>query len=98
MKILTHNVQVPPLTDQQEMLGAYRTLFDSLCVPHTMPFEANPNGFSHPIEAENAKLSNDFFNTMMVVRQLLIDRINVQLTNVRVSSSMVTFVFSYEES
>lgn len=97
MKLTSHSVAVPPLTDIQEMMGAYKGLFDMLNLPNTMPFAAS-SGFTHPIPEENEKLTGEFFNAMMTVKQLMIDRISVKLHDTRINSHMITFVFSYEES
>lgn len=93
---MTHSVHVPPLTDVQEMLGAYRGLFEALGIPNDMPFPIS-QGFTHPIEAENTKLTSAFFNTMTIMKQLTIDKVNVQLDSTRVTGESVLFVFSYNE-
>lgn len=97
MKLITHSVKVPPLTDVEQMLGCYRALFDMLGIPNSMPFPLG-SGFTHPVEAENQKMMTDFYNTKIVVDQLKRDRINVKLHDCRVNTIVATFIFSYEES
>lgn len=97
MKQITHSVQIPPLTDVEQLLGCYRALFDMLGLPNSMPFPLG-SGFTHPVEAENTKLMTAFYNTKIVVEQLMRDRISVKLADCRVNQIMVTFIFSYQES
>lgn len=97
MKSATHTIGVPPLTNIEEMLANYKGLFNALGIPNQIPFEAQ-SGFSHPIPEENSKLTNDFFVTMMTVKQLTIDKVNVSLVDARVSQQTVTFVFHFQEA
>lgn len=97
MKSVTHVIGVPPLTDVQEMLANYKGLFNALNVPNEIPFQAQ-SGFSHPIPEENEKLTNEFFTTMMIVKQLTIDKVHVKLVDARVSQKSITFVFHFQEA
>jgi len=96
-KTATHSVSLPPLTDVQEMLGNYKALFDTLGCPNAMPFVAQ-SGFTHPIPEENEKLTNEFFVTMMTIKQLMTSKVNVILIDTRVTGSTVMFVFSFREA
>lgn len=98
-KTFTHSVRVPPMTDVPEMVGAYRSLFETQqidCSCLGMMFMPNPNGFTHPIETENQILVADFMNTMSLIQSAVYSYGKVKLTNVRAVSSSLTFVFDYE--
>lgn len=97
MKQITHNVRIPPLTDIEQMMGCYRALFSMLGLPNAMPFPMG-SGFTHPVEAEQSKMMTDFYNTKIVVEQLMRDRISVKLADCRVGESVAVFIFTYEES
>lgn len=99
MKLLTHVVAVPPLTNVEEMLGAYKTLMQTIGIGDVdqMPFPPSA-GFTHPIPEENQKLTNDFFNTSRVLQQLVRDKVFVHLRDTRVSMTTVTFIFGYDEA
>jgi len=84
------------MTDVEQMMGAYRALFDMLGLPNAMPFPY-VDQFTHPIEDEQKKLMTDFYNTKIIVEQLMRDRISVKLDDCRVNSAVATFVFSYQE-
>lgn len=97
MKLTTHSVAVPPLTDVEQMMGLYKALFDMLGLPNAMPFPVCSE-FTHPIEESQQRLMTDFYNTKIIVQQLMRDRISVKLDDCRVNTNMATFVFSYQES
>lgn len=99
MKLLTHVVAVPPLTDTQEMLGAYKSLMMTIGIKgaEQMPHPLS-SGFTHPIPEENQKLTNEFFNTNRVLQQLVRDKVNVHLRDTRVSMTTVTFIYGYDEA
>lgn len=97
--IFSHSVRVPLNTDMPEMIGAYRALFESQqidCSSLGGMFPPNPNGFTHPIETENQVLLADFMQTMPLIQSAVYSYGKVTLTNVRSTSSSITFLFSYE--
>lgn len=96
MKTFTHNVPVPHLTDVQELLGMYQGLFTALGISHNMSYPLVEK-FSHPIPEENDKLTKDFFNTMITLKQVLLNKTNVQVANVVVNSVMLTILINYKE-
>lgn len=96
LKTTTHNVRIPPLTDVEQLIGGYKSLFNALGIPNEIPMPA-VEGFTHPIPAENEKLTADFFTSMMAFKQLKIDKVNVKLVNTRINAAMLVFVFTYEE-
>lgn len=96
MKTFSHNVPVPPLTDIQELLGMYQGLFNALGISHNMNFPLVEK-FAHPIKSENDKLTKDFFNTMITLKQVLLNKVNVQVTNIVANSAMLTILINYKE-
>ncbi|MNM27101.1 hypothetical protein D3C81_375850 [compost metagenome] len=99
MKLFSHMVTIPPLTDVQEMLGSYKALFITIGIgkAEEMAFPV-AGGFTHPIPEENQRLTNDFFNTSRVLQQLVRDKVNVHLSGTRVQGVTVTFMFGYNEA
>ena len=97
-RTFSHSVSVPPLTDVPEMLGAYGTLFQSLGISFAQqfPFPLS-TGFTHPIPEENKKLTNEFFMTSMQLKSAQDMNGPLSFVNASVSSSMVTFIFQYNE-
>lgn len=61
-----------------------------------MPFEPQAC-FTHPIEQEQARLLNDFMNSMQLLssKQMMVGTLT--LTDTRVQNTQATFMFSYEE-
>lgn len=96
MKTFTHNVPVPQLTDVQQLLGMYQGLFTALGISHEMNFPLVEQ-FTHPIQSENDKLVNDFFNTMMTMKQVVLNKTNIKVSNIVVNQVMLTIIISFEE-
>lgn len=99
MKLFSHTVAIPPLTDMAEMMGGYKALFLTLGIgkAEEMAFPI-AGGFTHPIPEENQRLTNDFFNTSRLLQQLVRDKVNVHLRDMRSNMTSVTFMFGYNEA
>jgi hypothetical protein len=95
-KYFSHQVSIPALTDVPEMMGAYLSLFLQIGIKATMPFEPQAC-FTHPIEHENTKLTNEFFSTMNLLSIMGMNHGELTLTDTRMHGSQVVFVFSYNE-
>lgn len=61
-----------------------------------MPF-APQACFTHPIEHENTKMTNEFFNAMNLLSIQNLNKGTLTLTTCRVQNTQVTFIFSYNE-
>lgn len=98
IKVQTHNVRIPPVTDTAQLLGIYGALFGALGIgmPSDYPF-APVAGFTHPIAEENAKMTKDFMGTKTLLESLRARYINVHLIEARVANSMVVFKIGFEE-
>lgn len=91
---VTHSVYVPPLTDQTEFLGCYKTLLDTLGIKNNIPV-GGVNSFSHPIPEENDRLTSEFMSTMQILRSLVLDFPKIECVNVRVTGTSATFTLAY---
>lgn len=99
VRTFSHMVRVPIMTDVPQMIGAYRTLFESCgvnCSALGTYFPASV-GFTHPIETENQKLLADFMQTMPLIETAMLSYGSIQLINVRTTESTVNFIFQYKE-
>lgn len=95
----THVVQLPPNTDVQEMLGAYKNLFEIQQVDTTLLklFPNNAQGFSHPIPECNKILTDDFLATMQNIEASKLEHGTIYLENFTVNANSVVFIFFYLE-
>lgn len=85
------------MTDVPEMIGAYHSLFSILGVYIGDAVFPPQTGFTHPIEKENAKMTAEFMETMLVIKGALATHFNLALDNSRVVNNRLTFVFKTVE-
>lgn len=93
----TINVQIPPLTDTNEMLGTYANLFIARGITHCIPF-VSTGRFTHPIPESATKLLNDFMLVSEQLHQLTLQYKNLEVVDARVTGKMAIFVISMEET
>ena len=96
LKYFSHSVAIPQLTDVPEMLGAYLSLFTQIGIIASMPFEPQAC-FTHPIEHENQRMTNEFFQAMNILSVMNLNKGTLTLADTRVQNTQVTFFFSYNE-
>lgn len=97
-KTFTHNIQLPPNTDNAELGGAYKALLEAVGVNASLiPFEVNPNGFTHPIAECNQILTRDYMATMQLLQSSVLQHGAVYLENMTFRLNTVVFVFYYME-
>jgi hypothetical protein len=95
-KTFSHSVSIPPLTDVEQFMGAYGSLFTQLNIAHSMPFPP-ATGFTHPDEETNKTMTMEFFEAMRQLKDSVAMYGSISLNNAIVGSSMVTFIFQYKE-
>lgn len=95
--VKSHLVRIPPLTDVTQMLGAYRGLLLALGIANNLIYPVQGQ-FTHPIPEENQRMTADFMNTMLTLKQIKIDHPDVFLSDCRVHGTSVWFTFTYEET
>jgi hypothetical protein len=97
-KVFTHNIQIPPNTNLEELGGAYKALLEAVGVKASLiPFEANPQGFTHPIEECNKILTRDYMATMQLLQSSVLHHGAVYLENLTFHANSAVFVFFYME-
>lgn len=92
--VFTHVVTVPHLTDVPQFLGAYKNLLNTLGISNEIPFEAS-QGFTHPIEESQNKLTQDFMQSMIILKHKSEASGPVICDDVRIGNTTITFVFSH---
>lgn len=99
VKIVTHNIQIPPNTDMQELGGAYRALFSTLGVSNTdvIPFPEHTGGVTHPIQECLDKLTSEYMQTMSVVQGLMLEHGALNFENMTFNGLTAVFAFNYTE-
>ena len=90
-------MRVPPVTDVQELVSQYHSLFATMNIPIDDPFPASTMGFTHPIPEENERLKKEFFETMMILQGAMMQFKKFVLRTTRVQNTTVTFIFEYFE-
>lgn len=95
VRSFTLPIQIPVLTNVEELLGVYAGLFDAMGIPHGIPCPP-ADKFTHPIEEENLKLQTTFMEVMRQLQQAKGDYRNLRLVNATTTQTSITFVFQYD--
>jgi hypothetical protein len=96
MKTFSHTVYIPPLTDQEQMGGVYKALFNSLGIKNDIPFP-EVGAFTHPIEEENQKMTAEYMQTMQLLQTSTLVHGGLELASMRFQATVLLFTFSYKE-
>lgn len=99
VKVITHNIQVPPNTDMQELGGAYKSLFETMGVKNTdmIPFPSNTGGVTHPIEECLNLMTSEYMATMSLVQGLVLEHGVLNFENMTFNGRTAVFAFNYTE-
>jgi len=99
VKVITHNIQVPPNTDMQELGGAYKALFETLGVKNTdiIPFPSTVGGVTHPIEECLKKMTSEYMATMSLIQGLVMEHGTLNFENMTFNGMTAVFAFNYTE-
>lgn len=95
-RIITHSIHVPPVTDVKELMEAYNNLFLSMEIKNQINIApGGATNFTHPVPESQAMLLKGYSSTYFALNSVSKDE-TITLINVRVTSSMITFIFQAE--
>lgn len=98
MGSFTHVIQVPPLTDTMMLVGAYRTLMNTIGIncDRLAAYPAS-SGVTHPIESAQQILANDFTDTYHMLMVSYMTHGSLTVANMTFMMNCCVFTFTHPD-
>ena len=98
MGSFTHVIQVPPMTDTMMLVGAYRTLMDTIGIEcGVLAQYPSSSGVTHPIASAQQILADDFSDTYHMLMVSYMFHGSLSVTNMRFMMNCCVFTFTHPD-